>query len=189
MIRENLQLSFLNNRRIDADPTLHNVENNLKLMHGLGLKTTGKEKYDIPVQGSTSFVDRFLVERNINSSDLKVGIHPGSDKRGKDRRLDISKFVEICDHLVDKYGAKVFIFLGPHEEDLKKHILSLSKKEQYVIIEKMDIHNVAQLISMCHIFISSDSGLMHIASVYGGPNCRCIWTYKPCFCTTMGCTI
>ena len=127
------ELSFLNNDRIDADPTLHNVENNLKLMHGLGLKTTGKEKYDIPVQGSTSFVDRFLVERNINSSDLKVGIHPGSDKRGKDRRLDISKFVEICDHLVDKYGAKVFIFLGPHEED--------SKKTYFVFIKERAVCN------------------------------------------------
>jgi heptosyltransferase II len=163
------EMSFLNNCRVDADDFLHNVENNLKLMRALGLKTTGEKKYDIPVQRSTSFLDSFLRERNINSSDLKVGMHPGTDKRGKEKRLDVNKFVEIGDYLCDKYKAQVLVFLGPHEEDLKSDFLSSSRKHRPVIVEKMEIEKVAQLISICNIFISSDSGLMHIASAMGVP--------------------
>ena len=64
--------------------------------------------------------------------------------------------------------------------------MSLSKKEQYVIIEKMDIHNVAQLISMCHIFISSDSGLMHIASAMGVPTVAVFGPTNPVFVRPWG---
>jgi heptosyltransferase II len=163
------EMSFLNNCRVDADDFLHNVENNLKLMRALGLRTAGEEKYDIPVQRSTSFLDSFLRERNINASDLKVGMHPGTDKRGKERRLDVNKFVEIGDYLCDKYKAQVLVFLGSHEEDLKSDFLSSSRKHRPVIVEKMEIEKVAQLISICNIFISSDSGLMHIASAMGVP--------------------
>jgi heptosyltransferase II len=163
------ELSFLNNNRIDGDPNLHNVENNLKLMQALGLKTTGKEKYDIPVQCSTSFADSFLSERNISPSDLKVGMHPGSDKRGEDRRLDIRKFAEISDYLIDKYKAQVFIFLGPHEEDLKNDFISASVKQQHTIVKNMGLDKVARLISICDLFISNDSGVMHIASAMGVP--------------------
>ena len=164
------ELSFLNNHRIDADPALHNVENNLNLMRALGLKTTGKEKYDIPVQCSTSFIDSFLLERNISHSGLKVGMHPGSDRRGEDRRLDIQKFAETSDYLIDRYKAQVFIFLGPHEEDLKNDFISASTKQRYTIIENMELDKVAQLISICDLFISNDSGVMHIASAMGVPS-------------------
>jgi heptosyltransferase II len=180
------ELSFLNNHRIDADPTLHNVENNLKLMRALGFWTTGEEKYDIPVQCSTSFLDSFLRERNINASDLKVGMHPGTDMRGKDRRLDVNKFVEIGDYLFDKYKAKVFVFLGPDEEDLKSEFLSSSRKHKPVIVEKMEIEKVAQLISICNIFISSDSGLMHTASAMGVPTVAVFGPTNPLFVRPWG---
>jgi len=179
------ELSFLNNHRIDADPTIHNVENNLRLMKALGFKTTGEEKYDIPVRRSP-FVDNFLQDRNINPSGLKVGIHPGSDKRGKDRRLDVYKYAEISDFLVAKYKAQIFIFLGPHEEDLKNDFLFASKKQQHIIVDKMELDKVAQLISTCHIFVSSDSGLMHIAAAMGVPTVAIFGPTNPIFVRPWG---
>jgi heptosyltransferase II len=175
------ELSFLNNHRIDADPALHNVENNLNLMRALGLKITGTEKYDIPIRCSTSFINNFLLERNISSSCLKVGMHPGSDKRGEDRRLDIQKFAEVSDYLVEKYKAQVFIFLGPHEEDLKNGFLSASKKKQHTIVENMELDKVAQLVSICNLFISNDSGVMHIASAMGVPTVAIFGPTNPVF--------
>jgi ADP-heptose:LPS heptosyltransferase len=180
------ELSFLNNCRIDADPALHNVENDLKLMRELGLRTTGDEKYELPVQPSTSFVDSFLRERNINPSDLKIGVHPGTDTRGKDRRLDVYKFAEISGYLADKYNAKVFVFLGPHEENLKNEFLSSVGKHRPVIVENMEIEKVAQLISTCNIFISSDSGLMHIASAMGVPTIAIFGPTNPVFVRPWG---
>jgi heptosyltransferase-2 len=180
------ELSFLNNRRIDAETALHNVENNLNLMRALGIKTTGDEKYDITIQRSTSFIDSFLRGRNINPSDLKVGVHPGTDKRGKDRRLDVHKFVEISDYLGEKYKAQVLVFLGPHEEDLKNDFLSSSMKYRPVIVEKMEIEKVAQLISICNIFISSDSGLMHVASAMGVPTVAIFGPTNPVFVRPWG---
>jgi heptosyltransferase II len=163
------EFTFLNNHQIQVDRSLHSVENNLKLMHTIGLETRGKqEKYDIPVQHSSSFVDNFLLNMNISTSDFKVGIHPGSDMRTKDKRLDISKFAEISDFVAGNYKARVLVFLGRHEEDLKREFLS-SARYPHTIVENLELDKVAQLISCCQIFISNDSGLMHVASAMGAP--------------------
>ena len=174
------EFTFLNNHLINADSTIQNVENNLQMMKALGLETKGKEEYDIPVRRSGSLVESFFYSNNINESDFKVGIHPGSDKRGMERRLPISKFAEISDYLSERYKARVIIFLGPHEDELKKEFLNLSKK-QHIIVENMDIDKIAQLISVCNIFISGDSGLMHIASAMKVPSVAIFGPTNPVF--------
>jgi len=179
------ECSFLNNHPILSDPTLHNVQNNFKIMRELGLETKGNEKYDIPVLLSRSFIQSFLSSNSITEFQFKVGIHPGSDKRGKDRRLAISKYAEISDYLSDKYKARVIVFLGPHEDELKKEFLRSSKK-QHIVAENMDIDKIAQIISICNIFISGDSGLMHIASAMKIPTVAIFGPTNPTFVRPWG---
>lgn len=174
------EFSFLNNHLIDVDPTIQNVENNLQIMKALGLETKGKEKYEIPVRRTRLLVESFFSSNNINGSDFKVGIHPGSARRGMERRLPISKFAEISDYLSERYNARVIIFLGPHEDELKKEFLNTSRK-QHIIVENMDIDKIAQLVSVCNIFISSDSGLMHIASAMNVPTVAVFGPTNPVF--------
>ncbi len=162
------QLLFLNNCRLNVDSTLHTVDCNLKLMNSLGLQTDGQEKYDIPVECSGTFIDNFLNEKNIRPYDFKVGIHPGSDIRSKGKRLDICKFAEISDFLADMYEAKVLLFLGQHEEGLKNEFMH-SARHSHIVVEHLELEKIAQLISSCALFISNDSGLMHVASAMQTP--------------------
>jgi heptosyltransferase II len=162
------QLLFLNNRRVNVDSSLHTVECNLKLMTALGLQTDGQEICDIPVECSGTFIDNFLNEKSIKPSDFKVGIHPGSDIRNKGKRLDICKFAQISDFLTDVYNAKVLLFLGQHEEGLKNEFIH-SSRHRHVVVENLELEKIAQLISSCALFISNDSGLMHIASAMKTP--------------------
>jgi len=157
------EINFLNNHLVLVDKTKHNVENNFKLLDKLGIKTTGKEEYELPIHITNLFLEKFLKENNIHKSDLIIGIHPGSDKRGKDRRISISKFARISDHISKKYKAKIILFFGPHEKELKQEFIDLAKNNHIIVDDKI-INEVAKIISSCSIFISSDSGLMHIAS-------------------------
>jgi len=179
------ECTFLNNRLVLADPTVHNVENNLNLMRKLGFEIGGKEKYEIPVIPSNSFIQSFLSSNSITESEFKIGIHPGSDKRGRDRRLAISKYAEISDYLSQKYKARVIIFLGPHEDELKNEFLSSSKK-QHILAEKMGIDKITQIISVCNLFISGDSGLMHIASAMNVPTVAIFGPTNPAFVRPWG---
>lgn len=163
-----IELGFLNNRRVDSDANIHNVENNLQLIRFLGLKPKGNEKYELAVTTPESFAKDFFVTSNIKASDLKIGMHPGSDSRTKGKRWDIRKFAELSDVLYERYGAKILVFFGPHEDELKNDFLQTSK-QRHVMVEGTSIHQSARLISACDLFISSDSGLMHVASAMGIP--------------------
>ena len=168
------ELTFLNNHKIIADKSIHNVENNFKLIESIGLKVDSQE-YNIPLKKIDSFLNDFFSENKITSSDFIIGIHPGTDKRGKDRRLEIKKIAEISDSLVTKYNTKILVFFGYHEDDLIQEFTSNTEKS-HIIVNKMDIHNVTNLISSCHIFISADSGLMHLASAMKVP---CVSIFGP----------
>lgn len=169
------ELIFLNNHLIPADKGIHNVENNFRLMQALGLKIDPDSSYDLPIRVSTEFVETFRKKNDVSSSDLLIGIHPGSDIRGKDRRLSIEKFAALSDELTNNYGAKVVVFLGSHEIELKEELLRFAKCK-HIVVEGLELDEVAQIISICNIFISGDSGLMHLASAMKVP---CVTIYGP----------
>lgn len=163
------EFAFLNNHLVNVDESARNVKNNLKLVMEVGCKTNLDEDYELPITGLDSFKNYFFDKNDIKPSDLVIGIHPGSDKRGKERRLDASKFVALSDILYEKYHAKLVIFLGPHEADLHEVFLKSTKGHQHILVTGFQIDEVAKIISFCHLFISSDSGLMHIASAMKVP--------------------
>jgi len=144
-------------------------------MQALGLKIDPDSSYDLPIRVSTEFVETFRKKNDVSSSDLLIGIHPGSDIRGKDRRLSIEKFAALSDELTNNYGAKVVVFLGSHEIELKEELLRFAKCK-HIVVEGLELDEVAQIISICNIFISGDSGLMHLASAMKVP---CVTIYGP----------
>lgn len=170
------EFAFLNNRLVKANSTIHNAQNNQNLLLELGLHADDM-KYEIPV-----LLDQPL---DLNDSNFLVGIHPGSDARGKDRRVDISKYAEISDLLVEKYSCGIIVFLGPHELDLRGEFLD-SARHKHTIVTDKTLKEVAKLIANCSIFLSGDSGLMHIASAMGVPTVAIFGPTNPTFVRPWG---
>jgi heptosyltransferase-2 len=178
------ELSFLNNRLVEADYSKHNVENNLNLLRRLGISTPTNISYEIFIKESLD-AKRFCEEKGISNASLLIGVHVGSDKRGKERRLPITTFAKVCDELVKLYGAKIVVFFGPHEEDLIEDFRK-SSQEDHILVHGMDILDVAYIISKCHIFISGDSGLMHLASAMRVPTIAIFGPTNPTFVRPWG---
>lgn len=174
------EMSFLNNYRVNADYSKHNLENNMALMRMLQIQIPENIEYEIPIKLSPIFIEQFRRKHNIDSSKLIVGIHPGSDKRGKERRLPIVKFAEISDIIKEKYDATIIAFFGPHEQELKDEFVRFTKNAHIAIIN-YGIREVIQLISCCNVFISGDSGLMHIASAMKVPTVAIFGPTNPVF--------
>lgn len=174
------ELSFLNNKRIDADYSKHNVENNLNLVKRIGITPPDNVSYEIPVDEESISVRRLFDEHGINSASLLIGVHVGSDKRGKERRLPVSTFARVSDELAEKYRAKIVAFFGPHEEDLIEDFCKASLYD-HVIVRGMNIRDIASVISKCRIFLSGDSGLMHLASAMKVPTVSVFGPTNPIF--------
>ncbi len=130
------------------------------------LETKDKEK-----------IDSLLKSENINKIDTLVGIHPGCGLNNPKRKWEKEKIAELADFLIDKYGVKIFFTGSSREKSLIKKIQELMNHESADFSDKVDLKELAELISRCKAFVSSDTGPLHLASAmeipvisFFGPN-------------------
>ncbi|RCK72852.1 MAG: ADP-heptose--lipooligosaccharide heptosyltransferase II [Ignavibacteriae bacterium] len=160
-------LNFLNNRKIKEDDLKHNVLENVALLEFLNINVSQAVPplQVILTKDDETSAEQWLIDAQINSSDLIVGFHAGSAtlKNHINRRWAPEKFAELAKILIDKYKAKVLLFGGPDEYELNDNINSLTGTACYVVKVK-SLMTTAALMRKCKVFVVNDSGLMHIAS-------------------------
>lgn len=95
-----------------------------------------------------------------NSNDLKVGLHIGAGKIPN--RWNIQNFAYIINYLKNKLNAFVYLTIGHWDEELLKEIskyLNFSPK----VLRNLPIPKLAAVIDKSDLFISNDTGIMHVA--------------------------
>lgn len=109
-----------------------------------------------------------LKQNHIQRSDLIIGINPGSTY-GTAKRWAPERFAALMDRLVADVNAKVLIFGGPEEEEIAKEICDRMHQKQILLTGKTSIRQLMALIKQCKLFITNDTGPMHIANAFGVP--------------------
>ncbi len=100
---------------------------------------------------------------NISSSSLIIGINPGA-AYGSAKRWFPERFALLSRTLVNKHNAKVIIFGSQQELGIATEIENLSKVPVINMAGKTTIRELMSLIKQCSVFITNDSGPMHIAA-------------------------
>ena len=160
-------LSFLQNFRVPVDTSLHDFEQNLQLLRPLEINGNiiRKEMYLSlgPEEESGPFLRRHELEGK-----LLIGMHPGSsiDRGMIMKRWPIKHFSALCDWLSEQYGARVLLFGGPEEMPLREEVIKYSKSTP-LNVSGLSFPATAALIRRCSLFITNDSGLMHVAVAAG----------------------
>lgn len=106
--------------------------------------------------------DNFKRRHNISKSDLIIGINTGCADRWP-KQLSIKKTSQLIDNLHKKFNAKILIFGGPNEIERNREILKLTKTPVITTGCGNDLVEFPALISVCNLFITSDSLGLHIA--------------------------
>ena len=83
------------------------------------------------------------------------------------RRWEPEKYADLIVKLINEKNAKVLIFGGPDEEKLKENIISRVNSDSVYNINSSTLVQTAAIIKRSNLFISNDSGLMHIAAAMG----------------------
>ncbi len=161
-----ISVSFLQNCRVPVDYTIHDLDQNLNLLKGLDIKFTGERRLHINVtKENHKQAEQFLEKNGLKNKELIIGFHPGSSvERGMImKRWEKEKYAELAQRIVAKYGASVLIFGGNDEDELKMYIEE-STGEGVLNVSGISLISAAALIGKCSLFISTDSGIMHIAA-------------------------
>ncbi len=162
-------LNILNTERIRIED-VHDIDQNLNLLRPLGIPVDdgdrGLELWLTP--DDTSSGDRFLERNGVVDADLVIGMHPGCTENQPWKRWPYSYFAELADLLITRRGAKVLLFIGPDELDAEEAIVS-SMKEKLFVVKGFSIREVASVLRRCKVFVSNDSGIMHVAEALNVP--------------------
>lgn len=162
-------LSFLQNVRVPVNTELHDFEQNLNLLKAFGI-TPDDEDYrlflSVPERAHDN-IRRYMEENDLTDA-LLIGIHPGSSvERGMIlKRWSEIYFAELCDWLTETFGARILLFGGKEEERLREEIAAKASHNP-LIVTGLDLLSSASLIGKCTLFVSNDTGLMHVAAAMG----------------------
>ena len=167
------ELNFLKNRTLMEDDSLHNVEENLRLLKFLGIDSPVPHPMNITLTDSDkSFAQKWMVDNMMPEGPL-VGFHPGSSlfKEHSTKRWPMERFGELIKRLGNTFKDTSFlIFGGPEENDLKKTIASSSGLYDRVFpVYAKTIRETAAIMSHCSLMVSNDSGLMHMSAALQVP--------------------
>ena len=162
-------LSFLQNVRIPVNAELHDLEQNLNLLKVFGIIPDDEDHrlfLSVPERAHDN-VQSYMKENNLTDMPL-IGMHPGSSvERGMIlKRWPELYFAELCDWLTETFGAHILLFGGKEEERLREEIAAKSRHNP-LIVTGLDLSSTAALIGKCTLFVSNDSGLMHVAAAMG----------------------
>ncbi len=151
---------------VRGDRNRHAVVRYLEILRKNGVDTTdAKPNLQLSDEEKTD-ARRFLEESEIASKQLLIGIHPGGNWEYKLWRAE--KFAQLADTLNASEAISVLLFAGPHERNLQSQIAGLMKTSP-VIVDSLDLREVAGLISACDVYLCNDTGPMHIAAALGTP--------------------
>ncbi|MFH1197064.1 MAG: glycosyltransferase family 9 protein [bacterium] len=161
-------LGFLNNLTVKENDDLHNVEENIRMAElVLDQKITDIPPLKIVLNDEDeTYSVNYLQQKNITPGEFVVGFHAGCStlKNHEKRRWETEKFAELAKRIIEKYNAKILLFGGPEESGIKEKIISLASSENIVSVETQSLMQSNAVMKRCNLFVTNDSGLMHIAA-------------------------
>lgn len=161
---------FLFNLTVSYSPHESVIERNLNLLDAFAefpIVFNGEPKLYFS-KNESEFVDNFFIKNKINRKNLIITIQTQS-KDEKPNRWFVDRFGELADKLVEKYDANI-IFSGSRDEVEK--IEQIRSKMVYTSVSaagKTTVPQLAALLNMCDLFITLDTGSMHVGRAVGVP--------------------
>ena len=169
-IGENIKgLGIFYNIKIKYNENLSEVDGNINLLKPLQIEVKEKNLLVCTSEDDKRVANEFFLQHQVKESGLIVGMHPGSGHFMAYKRWAKENFAELGDKIHKRYGAKIVIFGGPEEVELGNSIANLMKIKPLVLCGRTTLGQTAELIRKCNLFVSNDSGLMHIAVAMGTP--------------------
>jgi len=145
----------------------HELEYNLDLVRFLGIEPQDKNLF-MPIKPEAEkWVDDWLRREGIRESDKLLVVHPGASCPSK--IWPNERFAQASDQLVDKYGFKAVIIAGPRDIILAENVVKNMRNAAVNLAGKISLSQLASVLKRCRLFISNDSGPVHMASALGSP--------------------
>jgi heptosyltransferase-2/heptosyltransferase-3 len=97
-----------------------------------------------------------------------IGIHPSAGRAIK--QWEVHKFATLADRLADETGGTVLLTGGPSDVELVEAVAGRTEAEVFQLVTDAGIRVFSALVAELDLFVTGDTGPMHIAQAVGTPN-------------------
>ena len=166
----NRKLGFLLTRSIEhakQKGQKHEAEYNLELLGNLGITGNARDLF-MPVRNdSEKWAENLFNKEGIRDTDKILAINPGASCPSK--IWPAERFAEAAEKLSQRYNFKIIILGGPKDMHLADKVSREIKVKAINLSGRTSVSQMASILKRSVLFISNDSGPVHIASALGTP--------------------
>ncbi len=160
------------NRTLPQDYSRNTVDQNLEILGLLGKKPLASgHRLEIFLEpADRQWANDFITGRGLASNPL-VGVHAGSGgtKNLRLKRWPPDRYIELLKHAFRAWPDARFLMFGGPDEDIELEQLMNSVGSASLIRVRGSLRNSAALMARCHVFLSVDTALMHVAAAVRVP--------------------
>lgn len=165
--RPGRSLDFLSNFRPQPtieDRSSHAIDRYLNVIAPLGIKEAPRVPKLVTRPVDDAAVEQMLKRERANAGVPLVGLFPGAGHPS--RRWPLDHFVELAGKLARETDVRIVVFAGPEERSLVKEMREKFGRDT-IIFDRLSIPQLAAALARLSVFISNDTGPMHIAYAVG----------------------
>jgi ADP-heptose:LPS heptosyltransferase len=160
---------FLNQRiRLPTQP-MHRVERGLALLRALGIVPADAAPV-VPVTDA----DRATVGTFLSASGLAAGqfavVHAGTSPFGRYKQWPEERWAEAARRLAAQLGLRTVFTRGPSQSETESaEAMAHAAGPCSLVAPIFSLRELGELCRRCRVFLSVDTGPMHLASAVGAP--------------------
>jgi heptosyltransferase-2 len=172
-------------QRTKAIRQVHQIDYYIEMLKAAGFQSAGRTVY-LPLNDEyRALGDTLLSNFGLTNNKLLCGLAPGA-AYGPAKKWFPERYAAVADRLMMSHDAQVLMMGSESDRDSLNAVQGFTKNRLVNLAGKTNLKEAIALIAKCHLFISNDSGLMHVAGALGIPTVAVFGSTNPTTTSPVG---
>jgi len=145
--------------------SLHRIDYYLDVIEKAGLRVEDRYLDFFFFPADENHVEDFLKKNSVGKNDFIIALNPGGNWLPK--RWPVEYWAQLADRLISETGAKVIITGSASDLKLASQIKERMKQAPLIACGVLNIKQLGALVKRVNLFITADTGPLHIANAVG----------------------
>ncbi|MBE0558545.1 MAG: lipopolysaccharide heptosyltransferase II [Proteobacteria bacterium] len=172
-------------RRIPEIRRVHQIDYYLAMVGALGCRSADRGVRLVPGADYVGIAQGLFSECGIDESRPLIGIAPGA-AYGPAKKWFPERFAAVADRLIDETGSQAVLFGSAGDRESTAAVAQSARHSLVDIAGKTNLREAMAVIARCNLFLSNDSGLMHVAGALGIPTIAVFGSTNPAATSPVG---
>ena len=172
-------------QRTQAIRRVHQINYYLEMLKAVGFQIAGRA-VQLPINDEYEALgDKLLGDFGLTGGKLICGMAPGA-AYGPAKKWFPERYAAVADRIIRHHHAHVLMMGSEGDRDSIDAVQGFAENRLINLAGKTNLKEAIALIAKCRLFISNDSGLMHVAGALGIPTVAVFGSTNPVTTSPVG---